>query len=79
MYISIHMFLFLTSFLLVQVTTPSPVLTPEVILDINKRMIGTVKNSNFNEEYVCVLCLAQINSRRVSCSKHCVICVAQEK
>ena len=40
----------------------SPVLTPEVILEINKKVIGIVKNSEFGDVYVCILCLAQINS-----------------
>ena len=55
------------SFLSIQMATLSPVLTPEVILEINKRVIGIVKNSELAEVYVCVLCLAQINSKRVSC------------
>ena len=37
-------------------------LTPEVILEINKKVIGIVKNAQYHDVYVCILCLAQINS-----------------
>ena len=37
-------------------------LTPEVILEINKKVIGIVKNVGSGDIYVCILCLAQINS-----------------
>ena len=37
-------------------------LTPEVILEINKKVIGIVKNAQYQDVYVCILCLAQINS-----------------
>ena len=51
----------------VQVCVSSPrVLTPEVVQAINKEVIGMVKNAEFAEEYVCTLCLALMNSRRVS-------------
>ena len=44
----------------------TPVLSPEVILEINKKVIGIVKNGDLGDIYVCILCLAQINSRKVS-------------
>ena len=55
-------YLYLVIFFTFQTTPACPVLTPEVILEINKKVIGIVKNSEFGDVYVCILCLAQINS-----------------